>query len=239
MIDRHLAKLRVRDALTAEEAVAMRDAVTDFRDVAADQVVVRSQEVQDHSTLLIDGFMCRYKDLQNGQRQITQLNVAGDFVDLHSFTLKYLDHDVMTLTPCRIGIVPHDGLRRISEQFPHLARLLWFTTNLDAAIHREWVLSLGRRSARAKLAALFSELQLRLEVVGLADDRGYDLPLTQTDVAECTGLTNVHVNRILRELREEGIVDFHGGRVTILDRDRLWRTADFDPAYLYLDKRPR
>jgi CRP-like cAMP-binding protein len=239
MIDRHLAKLRVRDALTAEEAVAMRDAVTDFRDVAADQVVVRSQEVQDHSTLLIDGLMCRYKDLQNGQRQITQLNVAGDFVDLHSFTLKYLDHDVMTLTPCRIGIVPHDGLRRISEQFPHLARLLWFTTNLDAAIHREWVLSLGRRSARAKLAALFSELQLRLEVVGLADGRGYDLPLTQTDVAECTGLTNVHVNRILRELREEGIVDFHGGRVTILDRDRLWRTADFDPAYLYLDKRPR
>lgn len=239
MIDRHLAKLRARSPLSDAEEAAIRASISEYRDYPRDKVVIPAHVDQDHSTLLLDGIMCRFKDLRNGRRQLTELHVAGDFVDLHSFTLKYLDHNVMTLTPAKVAIVPHAELQRITEQFPRLTRLYWFHTNLDAAIHREWELSLGRRTAVARVAILLSELQVRLQLVGLADAGGYDLPLTQTDVAECMGLTNISVNRVLRQLREEGVAQFQGGRVTILDRERLWRIAEFDSRYLYLDKRER
>lgn len=236
MIKRHFAKLRARGSLSQEEEAAIRSAVAEYRDYPADRTIIHAGVELNHSTLLLDGLMCRYKDLRGGQRQVTELHVAGDFADLHSFTLKYLDHQIMTLTPCRAAIVPHDNLKRITQDFPHLTRLYWFGTNVDAAIHREWEVSLGRRSARERLAALFSEVQLRLQIVGLADDRAYDLALTQTDLAECMGLTNVHVNRTLKSLRESRVLDFQSGRVTIHDRDALWHIADFDPQYLYLGK---
>lgn len=234
MLDRHFAKLRARGTLDAQEEAAIRSAVSRVEQHPADAPIVRAHVVQDHSTLLLDGILCRFKDLRNGERQITELHVAGDFADLHSFTLKYLDHDVISLTPCRVAIVPHEALREITERFPSLARLYWFSTNLDAAIHREWEVSLGRRTALARVATLLCELHLRLTIVGMANRRGFDLPLTQSDLAECLGLTNVSVNRALRELRENGLALSEKGRVTILDRAGLWRAADFDPRYLYL-----
>ena len=136
-------------------------------------------------------------------------------------------------------MAPHDRLRAVTDTHPHLTRLFWFMTNLDASIHREWVLSLGRRSALSRMAHLFCELAVRLGIVGLADETGYDLALTQTDLAECLGLTPVHVNRTLKQLRERGLVEFRGGRVAIQDRPGLERVAEFDPAYLYLESRPR
>ena len=145
----------------------------------------------------------------------------------------------MALTGCRVALVPHDRIRAITEAHPHLARLWWFTTNMDAAIHREWVLSLGRRSALARVAHLFCELRVRLAVVGLADESGYALPLTQTDLAECLGLTSVHVNRVLRELREAGLVEFRSRRVAIGDLAGLEAVAEFDPGYLYLEPQSR
>lgn len=234
MLDRHFAKLRARGSLSAQEAEAIRSAVSHVERHPADTTIVRAHVVQNHSTLLLDGILCRFKDLRNGERQITELHVAGDFADLHSFTLKYLDHDVMSLTPCQVAIVPHDALREITERFPSLSRLYWFSTNLDAAVHREWEVSLGRRTAVARVATLLCELQLRLYVVGLANRRGFDLPLTQLDLAECLGLTNVSVNRALRELREKGLAMSEKSRISILDRAELWRAADFDPRYLYL-----
>jgi len=238
MIERHLARLRARDTIDEAEEAAIRSAVAEFRDYPADVTFIRAGELLNHSTLLLDGFVCRYKDLRSGQRQITELHVPGDFADLHSVTLKRLDHEVMTLTPCRVAIIPHDNLARITEQFPHLTRVYWFTTNVDAAVHREWELSLGRRTAIARVANLFCELHTRLDLVGLAEKGSFALPLTQTDIAECLGLTNVHVNRTLRELREMDLVEFQAGRVTIKDWDALADIAEFSPAYLYPDHRP-
>ena len=189
--------------------------------------------------MLLEGFLCRYKDLRDGSRQISELHVPGDFADLHGFTLKRLDHSVMALTCCRVALAPHDRIKAVTAAHPHLARMWWFTTNMDAAIHREWVLSLGRRSALGRVAHLFCELRVRLEIVGLADESGYALPLTQTDVAECLGLTPVHVNRVLKELRESGLVEFRGRRVSITDLAGLERAAEFDSAYLYVDRLPR
>lgn len=239
MIDIHLRKLRARDDISEAEERAVRAAVTVPVHLPADRIAIRMGEELSASTILLEGMMCRFKDLRNGERQITELHVAGDFVDLHSFTLKKLDHSIMTITPCTMVTMPHARLAEITEQHPHLTRVYWFHTNLDAAIHREWELSLGRRNALAKVATLFCELHVRLGIVGLGDGTEYALPLTQTDLAECLGLTQIHVNRTLRELREQKLVEFRNGRVRILDIKALAAVGEFDPAYLYLDRRPR
>ena len=239
MIELHLMRLRARDEISAEEEAALRGAFCEEQDIASDTTFIRAGVELSVSTLLLEGLMCRYKDLRNGERQITELHVAGDFADMHSFTLKRLDHHVITLTPCRVAVLPHERLREITEQHPHLTRVYWFGTNLDAAIHREWEVSLGRRTAIAKVAHLFCELYVRLGIVGLTDGLSYQLALTQTDLAECLGLTSVHINRTLKELREAGLVEFRGGEVVIQDLEGLQRVAEFDPSYLYLERRAR
>jgi CRP-like cAMP-binding protein len=239
VIEKLLMKLNARDRLSAEEEEALRRAIGPVRDVAADKTIVRAGQDIEESTLLVEGLMCRYKDLRDGSRQISELHVSGDFVDLHSFTLKRLDHSIMTLTPCLLAPAPHEKLKAISEQFPHLTRVLWFSTNLDAAIHREWMLSLGRRSALARIAHLFCELHVRLGLVGETDGLAFRLAITQLDLAECLGLTSIHINRMLKVLREQKLAEFRGGIVTIGNLQGLQRVAEFNPHYLSLERRPR
>ena len=147
MISVHLKALRKRTEISAEEERAIRNAVAETRRLPADEVVVHSGIELNSSLMLIDGWMARSKDLESGERQVTELHIAGDFADLHAFTLKRLDHDVVTLTECTVAVVPHERLKQLTEQYPHLGRVYWFMTNIDAAIHREWALSLGQRSA--------------------------------------------------------------------------------------------
>lgn len=239
MIEAHLRKLRRRDDISAEEEEAIRAAVSEVREYRADTTVIRRGEKLSASTLLIDGWMARSKDMADGQRQISELHVPGDFADLHSFTLKRLDHNVITLTPCRVGMVPHERLREMTERFAHLTRLYWFATNMDAAVHREWTVSLGRRSALARMAHLFCELLVRLDIIGLVDGNSYEFPLTQQELSEVLGLTAVHVNRTLQELRKRGLIEVQGRRATILDLEALQGVGEFDPAYLYLEHRAR
>jgi CRP-like cAMP-binding protein len=237
MISIHLKKLRSRTQISPEEERAIRDAVLETRRLPADTVAIRSGEELHSSMLLLDGWMARSKDLQSGERQVTELHVAGDFADLHSFTLKQLDHDVLTLSDCTVAIVPHERLRDITERYPHLGRIFWFNSNMDAAITRELALSLGQRTALGRMAHLFCELYVRLDVVGRVDGSAYDFPLTQREVSECLGLTVVHANRTLQELRRRRLVEFEKGKLTILDRRGLEAVAEFDPAYLYINRR--
>lgn len=239
MIDVHLRKIRARDTISAGEERAIRALVSEVTEWPKDRTVIGRGQELNASTLLLDGWMARAKDLPNGQRQIAEINLPGDFVDLHGFTLKRLDHDIMTITRCRIAVVPHERLVELTEKWPHLTRLYWFNTNLDAAIHREWTLSLGRRSAIARLAHLLLELNIRLGITGLTQHNSYDFPLTQIELGECLGLTSVHVNRTLQELRRKGLVDVQNRRVTIHDLAALQSVAEFDDDYLYLDHRPR
>lgn len=239
MIEVHLKKLRARDEINAEEEQAIRGLISQVIQIPADRTFVRRGEALHQSTLLLDGWLARAKDLPSGQRQIAELHVAGDFADLHGFTLKHLDHDIVSLSPCRLALVPHDRLVDLSERFPHLTRVYWFSTNLDASIHREWTLSLGRRSALSRMAHLFCELNIRLAIGDRAENDSYDFPLTQIELGECLGLTAVHVNRTLQELRRMGLVELQNRRVSILDLKNLKGIAEFDPAYLYLEKRPR
>ncbi|HEX6377056.1 MAG TPA: Crp/Fnr family transcriptional regulator [Allosphingosinicella sp.] len=234
-----LLKLRVRDVVSREEEEVLRASIAEIREHPAGRPIVRSGTTLSASTLLLDGIVCRYKDLADGQRQIMELHVAGDFVDLHGFLLKRIDHNVGPLTPVRIALVPHDALRGITETHPHLGRMLWFSTLLDASIHREKILSIGRRTAIARIAHIFCELLVRLRIIGLADETGYALPITQADLADATGLTSVHVNRMLKKLRDDRLLTFRGGRVTIDDWESLQRVAEFDSTYLHLERRPR
>jgi CRP-like cAMP-binding protein len=237
MVSVHLKKLRKHVTLNAQEEQIVRSLVSEVRKFAPDQVAVRAGEPLNSSMMLLSGWMARVKDLPSGERQVTELHVAGDFTDIHSFTLKCLDHDVVTMSECSVGIVPHERIREMTETHPRLGRIYWFLTNLDAAIQREWALSLGQRSAISRMAHLFCEMYERLQVVGLASGQRYDIPLTQRELSECLGLTVVHANRTIQELRRRGLIELENRVLIIRDRKALDHVAQFDDSYLYLDKR--
>lgn len=239
MIDKLFLKLRVRDLLSDEEERALRETIVDCENLPSKQVILKRGEPLNRSILLLEGLICRHKDLRNGRRQISALHVPGDFLDLHGFTLKHLDHDVMSLSPVRVAYAAHERLKWLTEEFPHLTRLLWFSTNLDAAIHREWELSLGQRTGVARAAHLLCELYHRLRIVGNVEGQTFSFPVNQTELGECLGLTPVHTNRVLRELRERRLVTFRNGLVEIEDLHGLETLAEFEPSYLYLDSTPR
>lgn len=239
MIDSHLLKLRRRHHVSAAEEAAIRGLLGQSRKVGADQVVIRAGQPLEESTLLVEGWLARVKELRSGVRQFTELHVAGDFADLHSFTLKRLEHDVVSLTPCTLVAVSHQAIGQLIEQYPHLARLYWFQTNLDAAIHREWTVCMARRSAMARVAHLLCEMCVRLDITGRVRDGQFEFPLTQGDLAECLGLTSVHVNRTIQALRKRALIRLENRRVAILDMPALRTIAEFDPSYLYLERQPR
>ena len=239
MVEPLIAKLERRDRLSHEEKRVLEAAVTRVRDVRADEDILREGDRPSESTLLLEGFAARYKVLSNGRRQITALHVTGDYVDLHSFLLKPLDHGVVALTPCRLALVPHSAIEKITENHPHLARLLWLSTLIDGAIHREWLTAMGRRSATAHMAHLICELFVRLEAVGQVHDNTIQLPITQSELGDTLGLSTVHVNRVLQELRKEGLIRLRGNALTVLDWDRLQEVAEFTPIYLNLHQEAR
>lgn len=197
--------------------------------------LVRQGERLHYSTLLLDGFMSRHVDDRAGNRQLVSIHVPGDFVDLHGYPMHELDHDLGSLTAARVAVFAHGDLDRLIERHPALGRKLWFSTLLDAAIHRQWLFRLGRLDAVGRVSHLLCETEARLRAIGLSDGRRFTLPLTQSDVAEICGLTNVHVNRVLRQLREERLCTFRSRVVDIAEPQRLAARGQFDPAYLYLD----
>jgi CRP-like cAMP-binding protein len=196
--------------------------------------VVRAGEVLEQSTLLVEGMMSRHIDDRTGLRQLVAVHVPGDFVDLHAYPLKILDHDVATMTGATVAIVPHAHLDAIDREIPQLTRKLWFATLLDAAIHRGWLFRLGRLDAVGRIAHFLCEANARFVSAGLSDGRRFTLGLTQADLAEICGLTNVHVNRVLRHLREERLCLFRSSLVDILEPERLAARGQFDPDYLYM-----
>ena len=222
-------------ALDEREIAALADAVSQTVDYPTGYDFVREHAYCTDSNLLIAGWCYRYSDLADGRRQTLAVHMAGDFVDLHSFQLKRMDHSVRTLTPCTVASVPHENLTRITEAFPHLTRQLWFSTLIDAAIMRRWMLGLGQRSALENTAHLFCEIYHRASLVGLVADDAFNFPLTQTEIGEALGISAVHTNRVLQQLRAQKMIATVGRTVKVLDLKALERVAGFDPTYLNLD----
>ena len=233
MLTRRFLLGRARDALSEEERQVIERSVSQVQSLPARQQIMRRGEMVNTSAMILEGFMCRYLDDREGYRQLVSIHVPGDFIDLHGFPMKRLDHDIATLGPCTVAFFEHRTLAEILEQHPRLTRWLWFSTLLDAAIHREWIFRMGRLGAEGRVAHFFCELNARLEMVELARDGRFTLPATQADVAEACGITGVHVNRVLRLMRERELLQFRSGEVYIRNLAGLTALAEFDPAYLY------
>ena len=223
---------RLRHAMSLEEREILEKSIFDIATIEKPTRILERGKVYDQSTMLIEGFVVRTIDSAESRHAVS-FHVPGDFVDLHCFALKRLDHNIDTIGPAKVGYVPHVRLREIMEEHPRLARLLWFSTLLDAAMHREWVMKLEQLTTARRLAHIFAEIWHRLRMVGLGQENGFDTPLTQSELGEMCGATTIHVNRALRELREKGIAEFARGRVAFDDLKRLEDFGRFQADYLY------
>ena len=239
VIEALLLNLRSRDGVSLQEEQILRVALTRDRRFELDEDLVAQGSRPEVSTLLLDGFAARYTLTRTGSRQITALHVAGDFVDLHAFLLKEMDHGVMALSPCRVALVDHSEMKRITEQAPHLSRLLWLGTVVDAAIHRERIVAMGRKSGKAQLSHLICELYVRLQVVKRTTGLSFNFPISQIELADVMGVSVVHLNRTIQGLRRDGLLTWANRTVTIENWDRLQELAEFDPTYLSLSDEPR
>jgi CRP-like cAMP-binding protein len=228
-----------RDDLAAEEIAALETLTLNRQDYAAGTAMIRQGDRPNSSILVLEGLAARAHYLADGKRMISALHIPGDYVDLHSLLLDQMDHDVTALTDCRVALTAHPEVRRVTERMPHLGRLLWLATTIDAAMHRAWIVALGRMSPLSHMAHFLCEMYLRLDIVGLAKDYSYRLAITQIDLADMLGLSVVHVNRTLQDLRATGMVSWVGSTVSIKDWDGLRELAQFDDAYLNLNKRAR
>lgn len=186
-------------------------------------------------TLLLSGYACRYRILEDGRRQIVALFLPGDLCDPHVFILREMDHSIGALSAAHLAEIDRDTILDVLERYPRITRALWWCTMVDEAIAREWIVSVGARSARERMAHLFCELYARLDTVGLAHDGVCDMPLTQSELAEALGITPVHTNRTLQGLRAERLVTVKAGRLHLHDFDALAEAGLFSTAYLHLD----
>jgi CRP-like cAMP-binding protein len=230
-----LRKLAHGAHLSPAERGAVTAAVTEVRAFAAHTDLIEEGEAPAYVHVVLQGFACRYKMLPDGGRQIMAWLVPGDFCDLHVSILGAMDHSIGTLTPSRIGFIDRQSADRLALGFSSLTRAFWWATLVDEGVLREWLTNIGRRQAASRIAHLFCELHARLNAVGLVEDGAMSLPLTQADLADTVGLTPVHVNRVIRWLREAGLAAWKGGELRILDVRRLREFADFDANYLHLE----
>jgi CRP-like cAMP-binding protein len=230
-----ICKLESIYALANEERQALENLPMQVTALKANQDIVREGDSPSRSCLILSGFACTYKITGEGKRQIVSFNLPGDIPDLQSLHLKVLDNSTGTISPCRAGFIPHEALRDLCARHPRIAAALWRGTLVDAAIFREWVTNVGRRAAYNRMAHVLCELLVRLRVVGLAQDHACDLPITQGEFADALGITPVHVNRVLKELRADGLIEMRGERLNIPDWKKLKQAGDFDPTYLHLE----
>ena len=183
---------------------------------------------------LLEGFAGRYRADDQGRRQLLGLLIPGDFIDLPTWRLGHSDHEIVALAPARVCTLPHAAISDLRQDAPDLYDKLWQVTLLDAAIERYWTFRNGRLTGRARIASLFAEALVRQYARGLCGLNGCPLPISQTDLAEACGMTPVHANRMLGELRQEQVCLFLDGRVEVMDLAGLFRQAQFDWDYLYL-----
>ena len=234
-----LMNIGSRDTITAEEQTVLMGIFSHQKTYKAGEEVVAEGSRPGFSLLMVEGMSVRSNILAGGERQITAIHIAGDFVDLHSFLLKRMDHSVVALTDCRLVITEHEAIRNLMCVSEHLTRLLWMSTVIDGAIHREWLVAMGRMSAFARMAHVFCELFVRLRIVGLTMGLTYRLPFTQGVMGDVLGLSNVHVNRTLQELRAADLLSWEKQIVTIKEWDLLVEAGQFDPTYLSMQSEPR
>ncbi len=231
-----IRKLESIAPLMPEEKAALLRLPLRLRTVATHQDIVLAGNTPSESCLIVQGFACRYILTAEGKRQILSFHIAGDIPDLQSLHIDVMDHSLATLVPSSLAFIQHDDLRSLMRSHPRLGDLLWRDTLIDAAVFRQWMVGLGRRDAYSRVAHLLCELLVRLRAVELVEDHAFTLPVTQAELGDAFGLSTVHVNRVLQDLRSDGLITLHGGSLKVLDWEGLQRAGEFDPTYLHLAK---
>lgn len=230
-----IRKLEIFTELSEEEKRALQDAAGQIRSYGAHEDLVREGEMSGGVPVVISGFACRHKMLPDGRRQVIGYFLPGDMCDARVFILKKMDHTITTLAPTTTCLLPRDAILDLTSRFPRVTRAFWWNTLVEEAIVRQWLVNVGQRTALERLAHLFCEIHMRLQVVGLATPGGCELPVTQSELADTVALSTVHVNRTLKELRRVGLVSMSGKSLTIHDLPGLRALAMFDPDYLHLE----
>lgn len=230
---RHLERFgRLTPAEEADVASVVAGAV--IRTVRPRVDVIREGDRPHALFVIIAGWAYRHKTLADGRRQIVSLLVPGDFCDLHNDLLDTMDHAIGALTSLRVAEVPHAAIAALMERFPDVGDRLRKQMLVSVAVQREWTVNVGQRSALERLAHLFCEMTLRLRAIGLVHDNSFEFPLTQADMGDALGLTSVHVNRTLQNLRAAGLVGLSGRVLTVPRFAALADAAHFVPDYLHL-----
>jgi CRP-like cAMP-binding protein len=228
-------RLGRRSALAEGDRQALLSLPHSIRKLPAGGHVVRDGDVADQCALLLSGYAHRYKITGEGGRQIISIHMASEFLDLQNSFLQFSDHSVQTLTEAEVAFIPQPALHDLALSNPAVGRALWIDTLIDASIFREWVVNVGRRDSRARVAHLLCEFSLRMEAAGLASDHRYELPMTQEQLADAVGLTSVHVNRVLKQLGEDRLISRDRRSIVIEDWQRLRDAGDFNERYLHHD----
>lgn len=226
-------RLRISTEISAEDVEAIHALPIKVREFAAEQAVVRDGQRPTDCCLVVEGFCVRSKTIATGRRQILSIHIPGEIPDLMSLYLQVMDHDLVTLTPCTLGFISHQALRKLYRSQPNVGEIFWRETLIDAAKFREWIVNVGQRPAPSRLANVIVELRERLKAIGKVTGSSFDMPLTQEQIGEALGITAVHANRVIKQLRHDGIVDLSRGRVIVLDEPKLLELADFDYRYLH------
>jgi len=232
-----LRKLESIAAVPDADKALLRGLRITTRQLAHGDNLVSVGDTPHFSALVISGMLCRYDVVESGTRQIMSFHLPGDIPDLQSVFLSTMDHSVASIGPSTVGLIPHEDLHRAFERSFHLASVMWRETLIDSAIFRQWIGNIGGRTAIVAMAHLLCELVARGLAIGLVkDDMRFRLPLIQQDLADALGLSLVHINRTLRQLRRAGLIVWEPGSLSVLDWDGLQKAGDFDPTYLNLIK---
>lgn len=229
-----IRKFEHAGGLDEADHAALRAVSVPARQVEAHQDLSREGDRPETVHLVMEGLAYRYKILPGGKRQIVALLVPGDFCNLHVAILARRDHSTATLVPSRIVEIPRGTIKDLTARLPNLAHAFWWAALVQESILREWLTGLGQRDADHRVAHLFCELLVRLQTVGHATASGYDLPMTQVELADLFGFTPVHANRVLQQLRGRGLIVLKGRRLEIPDLQKLRAFCGFDPGYLHL-----
>jgi CRP-like cAMP-binding protein len=230
-----LRKLSNFTKLSDEECAAVIECTRDIHEFGAREDVISQGDRTRGVKLLVEGFACRYKVLEDGRRQIVAYFVPGDLCDLRVFILKRMDHSIGAIVASKVAEISRDDVLKLTHNYPSLTRALWWSTLVEEAIAREWIVNVGQRSALERVAHLFCELLYRFRAVGLNEGNSCTLPLTQVELAETLGLSSVHVNRTLQELRRQKLITLENSTLTIQNLDALKELSFFNPDYLHLD----
>ncbi|GJE52537.1 hypothetical protein GOFOIKOB_5610 [Methylobacterium tardum] len=233
-LDRLIRKLDGITGLSDADKQAIRGLPVTVKSIGPSGVILRESDPSLYCCFILDGWTYCQQSLKDGRRQVVSIHVPGDMPDLQGLHLPAPDFGMVALTGATVAFLPHTELRALVAAFPTVAAVLWRETLITAATHRAWITGLGRRDAQGRLAHLFCELYARLAAAGLNDGDTIPMPLRQTDIADVLGLTSVHVNRVMRDLRTENLVRLRNRRLEIQDRPALRALAEFNPHYLHL-----